>query len=433
VKMPLQTSASKMILGVVVLCVAGYFASRAYHIEKGGLAQKEMAQVPDLFRLARSSKVVDRKRAIQLQQDYDAIFAKVLARHPELVPDWKSIPDEENGFLQWLNFCDQLRSENSSVHPALPLTDEINKMIRGVDDWNGKVMASYLTENSEMLEEITRIGLMPEQSTHQISVDRWSFMSANVAKQSAELLFAASRLAAESGDGDRSLKYVQAAIGLGRHHIQVETPTLTGATISILVHLTALDTTMKHVLPALELDQQDLEIWHNTLKPTFDQSYASTIRGEFWASIRGMVIPAIANNSGLFKGEPVKDTDALYDVMAEAYIQAADRAERSSQAELWLQQDKSPWLPKIQETLSPAAQNVYECMLIGLDIYGKGWARAEARDRQYAAAFAIMEGQDPPVDLIMEKPFVYDEVTRTLSMPDDPALEGLEIKPIKLP
>ena len=72
-------------------------------------------------------------------------------------------------------------------------------------------------------------------------------------------------------------------------------------------------------------------------------------------------------------------------------------------------------------------------MLIGLDIYGKGWARAEARDRQYAAAFAIMEGQDPPVDLIMEKPFVYDEVTRTLSMPDDPALEGLEIKPIKLP
>jgi hypothetical protein len=430
-----------LITGVALIIGAGItVVASGVNPGRGGRDRKavEHTLVDDLRSVSRTSKAADRKQAIQLQHDYDAIFAKVLERNPGMQPVWKSVPDEKNAFLQWLNFCDQHRSKRNggigTWHGAkLHLPDDVQQILNGKKDWDAATISAYLKHNSDLMSELVRIGLMPDQSAKGISVDRWGFMSLNIVKQSGELLCADARLAAETGDSMRALERIQAAMGLARLLTQIEAPSLTTETGSILVKLTVLEKSMKHVIPALKLTEAEATEWRVALGHTREPDISNTVRGEFHATLRGLAIPIIVTRPEEISDTRIPDTDALYDSLAQHHLGLIETAQMATHKDLWLKQAGFDLLPQNHENLSAEAQKAVGMLALGWSIYMKGWTRAAAINRQYDAAMALLEGSDPPVELITGKPFVFDPVTRSLAFPSDPDLKGIKADPIKLP
>lgn len=134
------------------------------------------------------------------------------------------VPDHENGFLQWLLFCEKHKVDGTIGSEKLDIPSDIAEILSHPEKWDSQAMKNFLDANKDLLESITRIGLLPSQSAAGIDVDRWSFVGARFTKQCTELLLADARLAAEAGDFERALRQVKAASGLANHYSQIENP-----------------------------------------------------------------------------------------------------------------------------------------------------------------------------------------------------------------
>ena len=65
--------------------------------------------------------------------------------------------------------------------------------------------------------------------------------------------------------------------------------------------------------------------------------------------------------------------------------------------------------------------------------WANGTARAQSATAMAQAAFAIMNGQPVPNDPIHGLPYLWDPATRTLSPPDSPVFQELQLKPLVVP
>lgn len=396
--------------------------------------EAKMVEVADGYRLSRSSKAVSRERSIQMGKDCDAVFAKVLARNPGLIPEWKTIPDDENGFLQWLDFCGQHRADSSSKsigRVLITLPDDMREMIDGAIEWDTELMTGYMVNYAELLAEITRIGLMPEQSTAGISVDRWAFLNGIIGINSVRLLCAAARLAAESGDAEEALMNARAGLGLARNLIQVETPSIVAGTIAYTMQLRIYETSINDLLPILTLDPVAVREWREAFTSVAPADLSSLMLAEYWACIRGVVIPMQLGASNYPDKIEINDPDALYDAYARKQLGAMTYVKSASAAELFESEGVSELVRKLE--VPEESRELMDSLHFGIDVYLRGWTRCDALFRQYDAALAILAGDEPPVELLTGKAFLFDAKTRTLTFPSDPLLEKLKSKPIKLP
>ncbi|MGJ8635193.1 MAG: hypothetical protein ACSHX7_14855 [Luteolibacter sp.] len=106
---------------------------------------------------------------------------------------YKDVADEDNGFLQWLDFMDRFEE-------GLPLPDEIAEMIAGNADWDSLIFKKWVEENGGLVDEILALGLLPDQSVKGVDFDRYLFIGAKTPKQASDLLLARATLAMEDGD-----------------------------------------------------------------------------------------------------------------------------------------------------------------------------------------------------------------------------------------
>lgn len=390
-------------------------------------------EVPNLRKLARSAMRTDRDLAKNLEQDYDAMFARVLARNPDLVPTWKSVPDEKNGFLQWLEFCEKRSPGEDVTSVDLTLDDELSDMINGLSEWDREMVKKHLDAHSDLLDEVTRIGIIDDQSTSGVAVDRWVWFSANFTKQCADLLCADARVAAEEGDAERAELRINAALGLAKHHSQIETPSLMSETVAILIQISVLGASVEHVIPALDLSPGEIRQWRDTLKPVTNEDFSEVMRGEFYASTRGMLIPILLSYNSRSSEVKISDPEVLCDAFAQNYLHQMSQIRAANPQKLYqntagLHEDFTP-----TSQLSKEAQTVYDDSRLGVSVWGKGFTRAQAIYRYHDAALAIAVGDKPPADLITGKPFLFDPQTRVISFPDDPMLKELAVGPIKVP
>jgi hypothetical protein len=420
---------------VLILTASAVFMLIREYRDRASMARVDAALKSDEghFRvgtLSRSTKASDRRTALVLQKEYDARFSKFLERHPELIPQWKSVPDHQNGFLQWLDFYEAHRNDGEE---SLGLPAKLESMISGKEPWDGDYIAAQLEDHRDLLAEVARIGLLPDQSTANISIDRYSFIGARMAKQSADLLMAAARLAAEGGDADLARERVAAAFGIARHFTDVETPSLLMVTVCLLVKLNAEQQLIEHVLPALGFDQVSLAEWLGSLPiDGYDTAQLSkTIRSEASISIRGFVIPILEGKYANIYARDVPDADLLMDEIAGRLSARADEIEKSSIADLW--QPKRVENYEVPGALSPGAGKIHEIMFIGTSAWSRGWARAASMHSQVEAALAILTGAEVPPEAITGLPFEFDPVSRVLSHPDDERLEEISADPITLP
>ncbi len=65
----------------------------------------------------RTADDLRKTKARSPRRDAKEWFAAIRARNPGLEPEWRKVPDDENGFLQWLDFCEALRVDGEFLPP----------------------------------------------------------------------------------------------------------------------------------------------------------------------------------------------------------------------------------------------------------------------------------------------------------------------------
>ena len=70
---------------------------------------------------------------------------------------------------------------------------------------------------------------------------------------------------------------------------------------------------------------------------------------------------------------------------------------------------------------------------MGASAWTKGWTRSQTGKALYQAALQAASGGELPLEPYSGKPFVIDEEAGTLSVPEDPWLQGMDFKPVKIP
>ena len=215
-----------MVCDGTLLLVAGFATVHSWHAPPED--RQTSPQIDDHRRHPtksdRSEGSSDRAGAAFVHRDPEQWLAEILARNPGLEPEWRNVPDHENGFLQWLELSEQYQVDGEIGSDVYPIPPGITAILHGNSPWDAEALEAFMNERREFIEEVTRIGLLPDQSTAGIDIKRWSFVGARFSKQISDILLADARLAAESGDHQRALKRVQAAQGLARHYEQIEPP-----------------------------------------------------------------------------------------------------------------------------------------------------------------------------------------------------------------
>ena len=421
-------------VAVGTLLVVGVISIGGYHSQKSKDEELELSVKDDVNvrSMTRSEHEAGKRRTKYTQADYDAIFADVLARNPGLEPEWRSVPDEKNGFLQWLLFCENL-GDKETGGSLLDLPEVVKKMLNTQDEWDPVVMKAFFDENQEMIAELVRIGLLEEQSSKGISTSRFDGKYAGTARQCGQILCAGARLAAEEGDYGQALTVTQAALGLARHQ-EMESPTFVSASVSTLLHLTVRGEVVENILPAMKLTETEYAQWQERLMRRPDPPLANLVKGEFWAAGPNLLVPEITKFLETHNKE-IPDMDAFYDAVAKSYVDVIPQIDSASMLELSINKEVISE-PEMPAALSNESKELYGG-LIGngnaWNVYVNQLARSEARYRYYDAAFAILAGKEPVNELLTDLPFEFDPETRILSFPDDPRLDGLDIKELRLP
>jgi hypothetical protein len=381
-----------------------------------------------------SENPADQAKAKEIRRLSEALHQRLLERYPELaVPDRK-VPPERNGFLKFLEL-----SERFDADPKRPGTrkckgigfpDEFDKQLTGQAPWNADAVRRWLAGEKLLMDEIRAIGLMTEQSTAGIEIDRWAFISARLAKSCTDALLMEARLAAEEGDVARALESVQAANGLANHIGNVESPSLLAVTVQILVQMQTQKYALTEIIPALPAGKLDPAAWENVLNPVASPpgEFARIMKGEWNAVVREYLLPMVCDTEDP-KYPP--DPEALLDFYSGGFLDVVQDHEGRPLSDLPSIQVSSVFPDNSH--LSRQSRQLTEMLFIGARAWRKGWDRTQSAAAMTQAAFAIMKGQPLPNDPIYGQPYRWNPATRELSPPDSPAFKELELKPITVP
>jgi hypothetical protein len=382
------------------------------------------------LKLRDSKDPSDQTKVKELKRLSEAWYARLLLRYPEMAVAMKHVPDDQNGFLKWLEFSERFKQANGGNLATLAYPHELDQYLNHDGPWNTEVAKAWLTAQKPLLDEVLAIGLLPDASVNGIDLDRWAFIPARLAKSCAEGLMIEARLAAEQGDAEAAIQSVRAATGLADHFTEVETPSLLGATIQILLHLKLENLALTELMPALPEGKLDPQAWENALKPTVSQpaEFARLMKGEWSITNRQYLLPMLMDTEDP-KNPP--DGGDLLDTYTALFSEIVRTHEGASIEDLT--KLEVPWdLPDVSH-LSRSSKEAVSIVFIGANAWRKGWDRSISMSAMTQAAFAIMKGQPIPQDPVYQQDYRWDPATRQLSMPAGKNFDDLAIKPITVP
>jgi hypothetical protein len=362
-----------------------------------------------------SGDVAEREKARRVNSLYEA----TLAKHSGLQVIYKEVPDDRNGFLKWLQFAQR--------HPSgsLDLPEDIKRMING-GEWDADKVAAWMSEHADLIAEILEIGLTPDQSVKGISLPQGGFVQGRLAKEAADLLLIRARLEAERGSPETSLQSLQATMGLASHFDQIETPTLLHATISILIRLSASRQFFENVLPVLPGDELDLSAWQQNFGAAdAPVEFGRVLIGEWHVANRYLVMPDMVVGGEEWKELP--DPEAFLDRWADWAEVLARGCDRTDLGHL---SDTLGGIHAETDGLSDHSIGMLEVLGTGLTSWSKGWVRSQIVWQLQNAAFAHLRGDPLPNEPITGKPFVWDEASQSVRLPEDERLKDFDVKPL---
>lgn len=385
------------------------------------------------FDLTQSMNPNDRALVEELRRLGDHLHERVLERYPELMVPDKNVPAERNGLLKWLELSERFLADPSRPgdrsDKSLGVPKELTSYLNGKGPWDPDAARSWLATNKELLDQIRGIGLMPEQSNSGIGIDRWSFPNARFAKSCAEALLIDARLAVEEGDFAGAMESVRAARGLGNHYTEVETPSLIGTTVKIVIDLQVQSRVLSELMPAVPPEQLDPAAWEAALDPQVapPSTFGRLMKGEWNVTSREYLMPMLADAND---PKYPRDPEALIDHQANSSL-AIIRTYNSNSPADWATVAAPPFLDISQ--LSRDSRELAAALFVGASAWSKGMVRAQSQSGMTQAAFAIMKGEPIPKDPIHGLPYQWDPASRLLSAPDSPVFAGQNLQPITVP
>lgn len=428
------------VLGAIILTVACIIGWKAAKLHSAGLAKGNAKSLVDLEN-ARSATRDESWRAggrtkAERELEYDLIFTEILRRNPGLEPEWKDLPDGENGFLQWNALINRLAKGMTDADGELIFSKELDIILSDEGEWDREEAAALMAKYADLLDEMTAIGLLENSSSAGIPPENRSSENSSINRSAVSFMLAGARCAAESGDTELAIARLKASSGISEHYNKIETSSFIDATVGVVCKLSTLTSSIENVLPNLELNQKEFSELRKSLRPDkLDLTIANMIRGEAVVAMRGLVIPAVEQGSlDGFKID-IQDSDAFYDAAAQYYLSAANQVEGLTNREILVhfsaEENDSPI--EAPAHLSETSRYLYSMLDVSIEAYYSSLSRSYLRNSQFDAAFAILANEEAPLESITGKPYVFDEITQTLSQPDDPLLEGMNLEPIKLP
>jgi hypothetical protein len=363
------------------------------------------------------------KRMDQLVTEFPALR---ITEHP--------IPDDQNGFLLLYKL-----GGGSDSRGNLPITYEFWQLLDDRIPWSPELAKRCLAEHAALVTKIEQIALLKTRSSANMPADYVGFLDAGKAKYCADILLLKARLAAEAKDEKATLRHVAAAQNLVSHLREVETPTLLGEIIAIMVDLRIHSEAFKHLLPALGRDA-DLMQWRSVLAPRkyTPAGFAKIMRGEWHTMARFCLYPGILDSND---PNAPPDAEALAHAFASSYSMQVTRLNTMNFEELTSQGNGFSSAPFTQ--LSEKSREIEKALSINSQSWAKSYARAASDFAQYQAALDLLILEKSGKKLVPELaaeitrdplsglPFLFDPATRALSPP--PAAAKHYVKPLNLP
>ncbi|MES2474630.1 MAG: hypothetical protein V4640_02535 [Verrucomicrobiota bacterium] len=348
-------------------------------------------------------------------------YEELLEKYPRMKPDFRDVPDEQNGYLQFLIFADSLKE------PLL--TDDLKAMLKGDSAWDKQKFKAWLAENPDVFDRILHIAELPDQSAKGVALNRLAFGPARFGGEFSLILRSAARSAFEDGDAAAALRYMKASSALADHLVEIEVPTMLGEVVGVGMRQGNLDSFHEHFLPQLATNPEALKAWQEALfhQESPADEYSRVILGEWNTMVRHSLLPALLGSESAIDGRlPIQDVEGFLDASVAAFLKSADGVSqlgegRFDAAGAALEMDCSG--------LDPVTASVFKDVMGGLEKIPEALGIQVTRRTLHAAAISILLGETPPIDPVSGKAFSWDPKTRLLSGPE----ENSAVDPIKVP
>ncbi|MFU8894459.1 MAG: hypothetical protein ACNA8L_12615 [Luteolibacter sp.] len=373
-----------------------------------------------------------------VESNLEAFFT----RNPKLRPQWRNIPDEENGLLQAM----KLIKDGKILDPAVkdPLIELLAEKSLDSD-----AAATHLKQHHELIDEIRRIGRMADRSISFEPIKELPLgtaLNARGFKAMADLLALSMKDQLHQSDIAGALDDFAAINTLAGHLANHEAPSLLHATIAILMRMSA-QGALRNALPKIphETDLSGfLQILEST--PAHHEFIARLLRGEAVSTASFSFIVAASPDHK----NPIWNFPALIDAYAERILEAAEFSEKTSPlttADLVtldrILSDRSP-------SLSKDAREHLQLINFGRHRWMKGYDRTSYLTAHTLAALQLHEierttgpvtsATDPRLSTLATEPFTdlpfhFDPATRQLTPDPTSALanDADETRIIQLP
>ena len=388
------------------------------------------------------NQFMGRTRA-ELEAQYDKVFADLLARYPGLEPEWKKIPDEENGFLQLMQLIERLPIELINADGRLSFGSELNDTgyYTGYytgGEWDLDKAADLFIKYDDLVKELTEIGELKQQSCFGLMGDKRLVGFGNVSKvrQCCELLNASARFAAQQGDLDTATRRLVSSYGLSKHLTGVEAPSIINNTAAVVSQLSSLIVMNEYILPSMS-KPEDLDVLIEGFNPSeLKLNKEKLFLGEPIVVLRSIAIPMWFNsNNRRHYISNEADRNKLLNLTAESALYADEQLRRFTDVEILTAIQEGEDLFSYEPTgeFSNVVKENYSNIYTESNMLLNSYYRTNSEIDLQAAVLAYAAGDPIPVEPLTGKPYLYDEKTNQLVMPNDPLVNGLEVKGVKLP
>lgn len=364
----------------------------------------------------------DRRRQESISLAAQKWYEELLVKYPQMKPTYRDVPDEQNGFLQFLLLAESLKE------PKLP--EELNDMLRGDSPWDPGKLRVWLADNRDYFDQILHVAELPDHSIKGLDFSRLAHGCSRLSSEFGNILTSSARIAFVEGDQESALRYAKASISLSNHFTDIEVPSILGAVIAEGIRKSGRESFLENILPGLSNNPQALASWRGALfrEEGPASEVARCLSGEWNVMMRTNVLPALLGKYPAIPGEvsfQVPDGDAFFDCYTAATENLAaslsnsgpDRFDLSHSELKFPESGINPQTLQMLHDVAFAYRGIFNALGVN-----------STNAAMISAALAVQFGEEPGIDPVSGKPFLWDPKSRTLSSPE--GVEGHD--PIKL-
>ncbi len=351
----------------------------------------------------------ERRRKASMAAAAEKWYQELLEQHPYFKPNFREVPDGENGYLQLLLFADK----------HAPLPDELKMMFRGEEPWDAAKLDAWMAANPDYLADILEVARLQDRSTK--GIDYLQFAKGGIAAKLSEaalVLRASARVAMEAGDMATAQNYYWNSRSLGHHVIGIEVPSLLHEVVYAGMRSGERKDFQRDILPLLAGNPEALAEWRKTLSRVepVGSEIARAYIGEWNTAIRSFAIPALlGDTSQVGEGFQLPDVDKFVEALS-AMVEGTTRdIGKSVPGRLDLPADP---FPLAEDGLSKESKDHLGEMARGYRSLLQAMTHQVTADAMGMAAVQIMLGEEPNFDPVSKLPFKWNAESRVLSLPE---------------